>query len=350
MLSPAAFREIISGRRRGFVAAVVRGLLSIVEIPYSIVVGIRNRRFDRDATRVHRVAVPVISVGNLTLGGTGKTPVVAWLARWFRERDVRVCIVSRGYGAKDGQLNDEARELESRLPDVPHLQNPDRVAAATVAIEELETQLIILDDGFQHRRIHRDLNILLVDATEPFGFDHVFPRGTLREPLTGAVRADIVAITKCEHTAADRLVEIESHYQQLAPRATFVRMEQRPKRLLSSSGAERPLSELFGRRTAVFCAIGNPSAFRSTLDDCGCEVVAFREFPDHHDFDRSDIESILRWADEARPELLICTHKDLVKINVDRLGEYPLYALAIDVDVIDGLAELESRLQQISLL
>ena len=129
--------------------------------------------------------MPVISVGNITTGGTGKTPMVAWLARWFRNQDVRVALVSRGYRAEAEGQNDEARELATLLPDVPHLQNPDRVAAARIAIDELETQLIILDDGFQHRRIHRDLEIVLIDALQPFGFGHVLPRGLLREPLRG---------------------------------------------------------------------------------------------------------------------------------------------------------------------
>ena len=117
--------------------------------------------------------------------------MVEWIARWFRRHNVRVSIVSRGYRAEEGGRNDEARELEQKLPDVPHVQNPDRVAAAQIAVEELETQLIVLDDGFQHRRLARDVDIVLLDALEPFGFEHVFPRGTLREPLAGLRRADV---------------------------------------------------------------------------------------------------------------------------------------------------------------
>ncbi len=167
---------------------MARGALALAEIPYAAAVDWRNRRYDCGAT-VQRVGVPVVSVGNLTLGGTGKTPLVEWLARWFADRGVRVVLVSRGYGALPGQPNDEALELAQSLPQVPHLQNRDRVQAALEAIGELGAQLILLDDGFQHRRLARDLDLVLVDALEPFGFGHVFPRGTLREPLAGWRRA-----------------------------------------------------------------------------------------------------------------------------------------------------------------
>ena len=124
------FHDIISGRRQGAAATVLRGALGLVEPCYAAAVGWRNRRYDRGAATVHRVGVPVLSVGNLTLGGTGKTPMVRWLAQWFHNRGVRVAVVSRGYGAKAGSANDEALELRRLLPDVPHLENPDRVAAA----------------------------------------------------------------------------------------------------------------------------------------------------------------------------------------------------------------------------
>ena len=127
----------------------------------------------------------MISVGNLTTGGTGKTPVVCFLAKWFRGNGIRVGIVSRGYGRGDADANDEALELYARLPDVPHVQDPDRVAAATIAVDELEVQLILMDDGFQHRRLHRDLDLVVIDATEPFGFGHLLPRVYCENPSRG---------------------------------------------------------------------------------------------------------------------------------------------------------------------
>ena len=131
----------------------------------------------------------MISIGNLTTGGTGKTPLVVWTARFLRAQDFRVAVVSRGYGMDSSDdpsetRNDEAMEMELRLPDVPHLQDPDRYRMATIAIEELDSQIILLDDGFQHRQLQRDLDIVLIDVINPFGYDRLLPRGLLREPLS----------------------------------------------------------------------------------------------------------------------------------------------------------------------
>ena len=228
MITASEFRDIVSGRRQGFGAALWRAGLGLAETPYSLGVRWRNHRYDVGKAGVVRVEVPVISVGNLTLGGTGKTPMVEWLARWFRSHDVRVAIVSRGYGAVDGGQNDEARELEEKLPDVPHLQDPNRAAAARVAIDELATQLIVLDDGFQHRRLGRDLDIVLIDAVEPFGYDRVFPRGMLREPLSGLRRADVIGLTRADVVNETRRREIRTRVQAIQPQATWVELAHQP--------------------------------------------------------------------------------------------------------------------------
>ncbi|MBU6174878.1 MAG: tetraacyldisaccharide 4'-kinase, partial [Planctomycetes bacterium] len=159
--------------------------------PYAAAVTLRNWAFDRGFKKTIGVEIPVVSVGNLTAGGTGKTPTVAFLAKWFRAQNKRVAILSRGYGAGSDGRNDEAKELEITLPDVPHLQSPDRIASARIAVDELGMELLLLDDGFQHRRIGRDLDIVLLDAREPFGFGHLLPRGLLREPLRSLKRADV---------------------------------------------------------------------------------------------------------------------------------------------------------------
>jgi tetraacyldisaccharide 4'-kinase len=198
MLNASTFRDIVSGCRGGARAAVARGVLRLAEVPYTAAVNWRNRRFDGPHSAVRRVGVPVVSVGNLTLGGTGKTPMVEWIANWLVQRNVRVAIVSRGYGAAAADKNDEALELEQALAGVPHVQNPDRVAGALTAVERFGVELILLDDGFQHRRLARDLDVVLLDATAPFGFEHVFPRGMLREPVRGLQRADVVCLTRAD--------------------------------------------------------------------------------------------------------------------------------------------------------
>ena len=345
MLSPSRFRAIVSGRERGVGAALLRGLLRVAEVPYTSAVRRRNRRFDAGKLPITQVEMPVISVGNLTLGGTGKTPMVAWLARWFRRHNVRVSIISRGYGAKDGSRNDEALELEERLPDVPHLQNPDRVEAAQVAIEEFETELIILDDAMQNRFLARDLNIVLIDALEPFGFDHVFPRGTLREPLSGLARADVVALSRADMLDEPERRQIEQRVRQYAPNVGWAEVTHAPQSLINSQGDEQPLDTFAGKSVAAFCGIGNPAGFRHTLTTCGYELRTLREFPDHHDYSRADVEALYAWAESLDVEAILCTHKDLVKLGISRLGKRPLWAVAIGLEFLAGRERFEQRLQ-----
>jgi tetraacyldisaccharide 4'-kinase len=290
----------------------------------------------------------VVSVGNVTLGGVGKTPLVEWLARWFRQRGVRVTLISRGYGAEAGARNDEALELEQKLPDVPHVQNPDRVEAAEMAIEEFECQLILLDDAFQHRRIHRDLDIVVLDALAPFGFEHVFPRGALREPLSGLRRAQVIALSRADLVTAEERESIRRRAAGYSPQAAWVEMRHSPRVLLSSDGQEEHLSTLQGASVAAFCGIGNPVGFRRTLESCGCRIAAFKEFPDHHAFTRQDVTSLVAWSSEQREtKLLVCTHKDLVKIGEPSLGPLPLRALVIGIEILQGQEKLESLLAQL---
>lgn len=347
MLSPPRFRELVSGRRRGVAAGMMRGVLRGVEVAYSAAMRVRNWRYDSGRAEVVRVDVPVVSVGNLTLGGTGKTPMVEWLARWYRGHGVRVTLVSRGYGAEQGARNDEALELEQRLPDVPHVQNADRVAAAWLTIEEFECQLIVLDDGFQHRRLSRDLDLVLIDALEPFGFEHVFPRGTLREPLAGLGRADVVALSRADMVTADQRAAIEARIRRLAPRAIWCEVAHQPRHLLAADGRVRPIAELGGRRIAAFCGIGNPAGFRHTLLRAGAEVIGFREFSDHHAYGRQDVESLAAWANSLDVEMVVCTSKDLVKLRIERLDQRTLWALAIELEILAGREELETRLAAI---
>jgi len=349
LLSPSSFRDLVSGRRRGLLAALTRGMLAVCEVPYSLVVRARNASYNLRISKTHRVSVPVVSVGNLTMGGTGKTPMVAWLARWFGEHGVKVAIISRGYGAKPGSQNDEALELAQQLPEVPHLQNPYRVTAAQQAIDEHDCGLVLLDDAFQHRRIHRDLDIVLIDALEPFGFGHVFPRGTLREPMSALSRADIVALSRADAISPDQRQAIRTRLQQLAPRAAWLELVHRPTALLSATEESSAIETLSGARVAAFCAIGNPAGFRHTIEECGCDIVDFREFPDHHPFAEDDVAGLVDWASGLdNVTAVLCTHKDLVKINRSKLDSYPLCALTISLDVRVGEDVLLSRLRHLA--
>lgn len=343
MIAPTTYYDLISGRRRGIPATVARAALRVLEIPYTQVTNLRNRRFDNHRAEIVNVDVPVISVGNLTLGGTGKTPVIEWLARWLRQRHVRVSIVSRGYGAQQMQRNDEALELERKLPDVPHLQNPDRVAAALTAIDELDSECILLDDGFQHRRLHRDLDVVLLDALEPFGYGHVFPRGALRESPRGLARADVVILSRADAVSDQTRSKIQRQAAQLAPDAVWLEACHRPRALDNWRLGELPLDEN-APQVAAFCGIGNPAGFRHTLASAGYDVVAFREFADHFAYDRATVDDLEKWADPLDVRRVLCTQKDLVKLQLDRLGRHSLEALSIGIDFTTSVVELESLL------
>ncbi len=343
MLSPTEFRSLVSGRRRGLDAAVLRFGLRLAEIPYGLAVRWRNRWYDSGGG-VHRIPVPVVSVGNLTLGGTGKTPMVEWIARWYRRQGIRVAVVSRGYGAERGSANDEAQELAQRLPDVPHLQNPNRVEAARRAIDQFGCQVVVLDDAFQHRRIARDLDVVMLDALEPFGFGHVFPRGTLREPATGLRRAHVVVLTRAGMLEPQSREVVRQQVARLAPGAAWAEVDHRPQSLRNASGRQESIQTMAGKTVAAFCGVGNPEGFRHTLRMCGSRVIAFREFADHYRYTRADTESLIAWVEGLEVEAVLCTHKDLVKLQMDQLGRQPLWAVTIALEFLTGQAELESRL------
>ena len=343
--------DLLSGRTRGIGATLARSALWWAQWPYAAIVAVRNRRFDRGVD-VHRIDAPVISIGNLTTGGTGKTPTVAWLCRYLRDRGLRVAILSRGYGADRSQgRNDEAMELERRLPDVVHLQDPDRVASARIAREELAAQCLVLDDAFQHRRLARDLDWVLIDAKCPFGFGHLLPRGLLREPVVALQRADAVLITRADQVSASELEEIRQRVAgAVRPGTPIVATTHRPQGWVNAAGTTVELrseaSENSGPRGPVgaFCAIGNPEAFRQTLTGLGLTPAAWRTFADHHVLSREDRDELIRWADESGVNDLVCTVKDWVKLDAARLGRHPLWALEIELGFLDDPAVLEAQL------
>jgi len=325
-------------------AGLLRTALHVASAPYKWVVQVRNRRYDRGSAEIYRPPVPVVSIGNLTVGGTGKTPMVEWIARHLRRQGVRVAILSRGYGAEQGGLNDEALELELALADVPHLQNPDRAASATVAVGELASQLLLLDDGFQHRPLARDLDIVLLDASEPFGFGHVLPRGTLREPVTSLRRADVIVLSRAGMIDETARELVRRRALELGPAAVWCEVEHRPAALVDSTGASYQLDEIAGQRVAAFCGIGNPAGFRHTLDRLGCRVEAWQEFPDHHAYTRDDVDALTKLVQQTPVNFVLCTRKDLVKLRVLALGGKPLRAVGIELQFLRGEDEMKAAL------
>ncbi len=342
------WRDVVSGQARGFLPTVVRAALQAASYPYRVVVRSRNWLYDRGWKKSLSVPIPVVSVGNLTVGGTGKTPTVAMLAKWFRNRNIRVAIVSRGYGAGADGRNDEARELETKLDDVPHLQDPDRFAAATIACEELATQVILLDDGFQHRRLARDLDIVLLDASEPFGYGSMLPRGLLRESPRSLRRAHVVMLTRCDLVTAQRLADIRTQVQRIAPKVAWVETEHRPVKLKNALGKEQSIDWLKDRKCLVFSGIGNPVAFQETVRRCGADIVVSQTFPDHHDYSALDIKQLVNTI-RSNPSVdcVLCTGKDLAKIDVAMLADRPLWMVDIELTIRAGQEDLDDRLLEI---
>jgi len=342
--------EIMSGRSNSLSSILMRAGLWCLSQPYAAIIWARNLAYDRGWKKIGRSSVPVISVGNLTAGGTGKTPTVSMLAQWFRKQNIRVAILSRGYGAGLDGRNDEAKELETLLPDVPHLQKPDRLSSAEIATEELGMQLLLLDDGFQHRKIHRDLELVLLDAREPFGFGHLIPRGLLREPLRSLRRADIVMATRADQVDAQKLAEIRTRVQRYNPKAAWLESEHHPVGLRNASGELRPIEWLIGKNTLATCGLGNPEGFLHTLKGCGANVVASHFFADHHAYTAADIQALeqLALASGLGCDAIVCTGKDLAKIGSTKIGSFELWSLDIELRIRTGADVLAEYLGRIA--
>ncbi len=320
--------------------------LRLLSAPYGLGVRLRNGLYDRGWRRVERAAVPVVSVGNLTLGGTGKTPCVEYVARFYRGLDLRVAVLSRGYGASAG-VNDEALVLEENLPDVPHLQGADRAALARVAVEELESEVLVLDDGFQHRRLARALDIVLLDATAPFGHGQLFPRGLLREPVSGLRRAQVALLTRCDQVEPAAVAAIRERVARVAPGLTVAESVHQPAAWVNADGQALPVKGLAGRSLVAFCGLGNPEGFRRTLAGLG-EVTDFRTYPDHHQYTRTDVEELRSWARQQATEcVVVTTQKDLVKLRLSRLGDRELWALRIQLAVTAGQDGFDHKLKEV---
>lgn len=326
--------DVISGRRTDAAALGVRALLAGVVPFYRAAVALRNRRFDRSPHAIHHAAVPVISIGNLTTGGTGKTPLVGWVVRELRSRGATPTILSRGYRSLDAAGNDEKRMLDRLCPGVPHFQDPDRAASSARAVAA-GADVLVLDDGFQHRRLHRDLDIVLIDAVNPWGYGRLLPRGLLREPRTALRRAHLVIITRADLCSADQLHALHRAVSRRTD-APIAHAAFRPAGLVNAAGESAPLTQLATHRWQAFCGIGNPVGFERTLAGLshGKPEVDLQAFPDHHHYTQADIDGIVRHAHARGATALLTTEKDLAKLPHACLAGLPLWALRIDVDMM----------------
>ncbi|MBC8107459.1 MAG: tetraacyldisaccharide 4'-kinase [Anaerolineae bacterium] len=310
------YRRVMNGTERGVAAMSLRALTSAIEPIYRAVVTTRNRRFDR-GTSVQRVDRPVISVGNITTGGTGKTPVVRWLADSLRSRSIQPAILMRGYKSQPGKPSDEQALLLGQLDNVIVHANPDRVAGARdVLRDHPDVQAFILDDGFQHRRLHRDFDLVLIDATNPFGYGRVLPRGLLREPLAGLARANAILITRTDQ-ASSSIAHLEDQLRTLAP----------GKPIFRSSHQQIGTESLQGKRIIALSGIGNPDAFEQQLASAGATIVASKRFGDHHCYTASDLANL------PEADAIVTTEKDWVKIAKIDLSDTSTPILRVQVRI-----------------
>lgn len=257
-------------------------------------------------------------------------------------------LISRGYRATAEGGNDEKRVLELLVPGIPHIQQPDRIAAVNALLTVVEHErpdVVVMDDGFQHRRLHRDLNLVLIDATCPFGFGAVLPRGLLREPLA-LRRADAVLLTRTNLIAEPELRQLEQDLRVAAPGLgeRILRVNFEPVGLRDSAGQRHSLNSVRGQSVFLMTAIGNPEAFRSTCLGAGLTIVGQRWFPDHYHYTPGDLTAVLQEATAGRAELVVTTVKDLVKIR-----DHSQRIVALDIEAVlprhDDATCLSSLLQ-----
>lgn len=327
-------------------AAPARAALALAAAPYRAAIALRNRHYDRTAAST-RLPIPIISVGNITVGGTGKTPFVIDLAQRLERMGRSPAVVSRGYKADSGESNDEELLIRRRCPGVVCVADPDRAAGVDRACGQFGADAIVLDDAFQHRRLARSLDIVLVDATCPFGFGHLLPRGLLREPEGALRRADLIVVTRCDQVSRDELTRLERRLRAIAADPMMLRCTHRVIGVDALDGS--PLDgSIDGKRAVVFAGVARPDCFAATVASLGVEIVGRQWWPDHHHYRSRDIVA-LRNAGRFPPrDLFLTTEKDAVKLarlpGLDPTG-IGVVRVAIDFEG-DGGTMLDARLRE----
>jgi len=329
-------------------------MLSLLAHIYGKIANLRNHLYDRGAFESYDLGSRTISIGNLTTGGTGKTPLVAYVAGLLAERGEIVCILTRGYGRKDAskrilvsdghhllaaleESGDEPYELAQKLlGKAGVIADADRVAAAEWAKRKFGVTAFILDDGFQHRRSKRDVDIVCVDATDPFGGRQMLPAGRLREPIENLQRADAVVITRSD--LVENLQDLKSEISDLRSEIPvftaknkivgFTKMERMPAKELKTVIAE----SIKGKPMLAFCGLGNPENFYSLLRRDGLSLSGTRSFPDHHKYSQSDVTQMESAARASSASIFVTTAKDAVKL-LDLQFEFPCYVVKIEVEI-----------------
>ncbi|TVP81057.1 MAG: tetraacyldisaccharide 4'-kinase [Puniceicoccaceae bacterium] len=369
--------DVIYDRRHGRAAEAFANLLYGLSFLFSALVQLRLYLYEKRILRNKPLGCLVVVVGNLTVGGTGKTPVVEKLARTLKERGRKVAILSRGYKSKkeplarklwrklthgeedppkivsDGEnvlldsevAGDEPYMLARNLPGVVVLCDKNRVKAGSFAIRRFGCDTLILDDGFQYLPLKGRLNLLLVDKTNPFGNQHLLPRGILREPIKHLSRASYIFLTKSDGTRDEALLEMIREHN---PKAEIIECAHKPQYLQAVGGDQRlPLETLQGAKIGAFSGIAYPESFENMLRDFGAEIRYNQRFLDHHRFTRYEIERLYRKAGQADLDMIVTTEKDAVRLFEDIEPPVPVYYLRLEIDILSGEEDFEGATTRI---
>ena len=324
--------------------------LRILSFLYGLATQLRLVVYKTGFLRAKCLPTHIISIGNITTGGTGKTPFVAMLAKWAETHGFKVAILSRGYKGKgsndslvvsDGKTvlasvddaGDEPVMLATTLPSVPVLISKKRYKIGSLALKLFNSELLLLDDGYQHISLHRDMNILLVDANRQFGNRSLLPLGPLREPIEQIKRADIIVITKCTDThTGGKLVD---YFQKNFPAKSIFRSRYFPNQVIFPlARITHPPDILNGKNVVVFAGIAHPDDFLETVKSCGANIVHFKAFSDHHFFSKHEIEELVSWKNQSNVDFLLTTEKDWIRIDGKIEPDLDIAILTIKIELL----------------
>ncbi len=343
MFLKSYFFSLMTDKRNNLPDAMVKSVLWVISWVYMAAVKAVDVAYKLGIRRRHRVEVPVISIGNLTLGGTGKTPFAIFLAGLLVREGKRPAILMRGYGA------DENIMVNEKLGNVPVFTGQDRVSSARTAIRQ-GVDTIILDDGFQHRRISRELDILLLDAGTLFGNGHIFPRGILREPISSIKRADMVVLTKTDRIDKSGEDALTAKLRRYMPGGALIYARHKPVSLRDVSGAKFPVSCIKNVKILAVSGIADPGYFIFLIEREGASIVKRLDYPDHYDFKQKDIDGLAEEVEKIGVDKVIVTEKDYVKIKkLDISGiTKKLFVFNVDIEIVKGEEHLINGLNRVS--
>ncbi len=343
------FYRLMTDRQGGVPAALLKGILGILSCVYGLVVTTRNFLYALGILRALDLGRCVISVGNITWGGVGKTPFVIFLAEHLSARGKKPAILTRGYMKKNLGASDEAVMMRQYVPDVPVGVGPNRWQTSREILKSYNVDVFILDDGFQHRKIRRDLDIVLIDATNPFGNGALIPRGILREPLRALKRAQIIVLTKSDINPSF-VQDLEDQVRQINTTCVIGWAVHAPQALGELFlGRQEPLANLRGKKVVSFCSIGDPQSFQASLQKIGAVVEKNFVFCDHYLYCANDIQTLVEKAKNLGVEDFVTTAKDAVKILQFKglFGACRCWILKIEIDLIKGKEQVFERIDHL---